>query len=314
MKLKLLIVILMFVSEASFSQDETEEIKTVSEEACLCLEDIEFGMEKTALHEEIKSCIESSNLAFQLKNSLMKIKTDSLAASKLIMETDTAPDVNITIYTDKNYKEIETYLLRNCEKMKSLMASDESQNENSISDKEKAIEHYSKGQDFYAKKKFKEAIGEYEKAVKADKTFAFALDNLALSHRQLGDYKNAIKYYNKSLKLDPNGRVPLMNKPVAYQLMGEFDKAIEGYEDFIEIYPTDPEGFYGMGRIYYDKGDYENALDNMMKAFNMYNEISSPYARDAETIIVLFYGEMKEKGQLELFHRMAKKHDINIEE
>jgi hypothetical protein len=65
--------------------------------------------------------------------------------------------------------------------------------------------------------------------------------------------------------------------------------------------------------MYHNKGDYENALDNTMKAYVLYNEISSPYARDAESNLELFYRELKEKGQLDLFKKIAKKHNITFE-
>ena len=106
--------------------------------------------------------------------------------------------------------------------------------------------------------------------------------------------------------------MPLMNKPIAYERMGKLDEALEGYQKFMEVFPDDAEGFYGIGRIYHLKGDYENGLDHMMKAYVMYNKEKSPYARDAEANLGIMYRELKQKSQLELFDRMAKKNNIQI--
>ena len=194
------------------------------------------------------------------------------------------------------------------------MTTENRQSEVSVSDKKSALKLYDEGMDVYRAKDYEGAIAKFKKAIKKDRNFAYAYDMVGISYRRLDDYKNALKYYNKSIKLDPGGRMPLMNIPIAYALMNDYKKSIEGYLRFIEVFPDDPEGFYGIGRIYHLLGDYENAVDNMMKSYVMYNEIESPYARDAESNLSLFYRELKEKGELDLFTRMAKKHKIDIGE
>ena len=37
----------------------------------------------------------------------------------------------------------------------------------------------------------------------------------------------------------------------------EYEKAIEAYKEFIKVFPEDPEGYYGIGRIYHLQGNYE---------------------------------------------------------
>lgn len=318
MKNTLLIIFTSLIFSGMTAQDE--ETIAISEDACGCMEEVDLSSPKSEQYEKIKSCISSSILSYQLMKSLQnlpKASNDSVSDPSEILNNalkDSVQQINIEIVADKNFKEIEAYLLRNCDKMKRVMQSDETLGENSVSDKEEAIEYYNKGQSFYTNKEYEKAIKEYEKAVKIDKNFSFAWDKLGYSYRQLGQYKKAIKYYDKSLKINPKGKMPLMNKPIAYQLMGELDKAIESYKDFMAVYSNDPEGFYGIGRIYFDKGNYEGALDNMMHAYILYKEQNSPYVHDAESNIALFYQELEAKGQLELFNRIAKKYDIKIQE
>ncbi len=120
--------------------------------------------------------------------------------------------------------------------------------------------------------------------------------------------------FKNSLQIDPNGRMPLMNIPIAYSMAGNNSKAIKAYKEFIQIFPNDAEGYYGIARINHMESDYGNAVDLMMKALGLYTEVGSPYARDAEQNLALYYRELKEKNQLGLFKRMAEKHNINIGE
>ena len=319
MKHKYLTIIVFLLSLAIYAQDD--EITAIAEEACSCLEKIDPDLERTERYEEIKSCISSSITIYQIKQSMMSVAQkvkDTLgkADDMTTIDSMTIPSdgANITIYTDKNYEKIEKALLQNCPAMKSLMMNESGEGQNSVSNNEKARMYYDEGQDYYAGKSFKEAIKKYKKAVAEDENFAFAWDMIGLSYRQLHQYKKAIKYYKRSLEIQPGGKVPLMNIPVAYQYLKDYKKAIAGYKNFIAVFPNDPEGYYGISRIYFMDGDYENALENMCKAYFMYQELKSPYIRDAEQNIALFYDELKKKDKLDIFEKVAKKYNIQIQQ
>jgi len=315
---KTIIFTLFFISY-SICNAQDNEIVEIAEEACLCINEIEVAQENELKYEEIETCITSTITSAEIKKSMISLREkveDTLSKIQDFSAVDTLniPDAkNIIIDTSKNYKLIEEYLLRNCPSMEILMMDDSSAQENSVSTNDKSIYYYNIGQDNYNVENYEAAIENYKKAVKEDKNFAFAWDMLGLSYRKVGEYKNAIKSYEKSLKIQPNGRVPLMNMPIAYQYLKKYDKAIEGYQEFSEIFPEDPEGYYGIARIYYEISDYENALDNMMKAYIIYNQNSSPYARDAEQNLSVYYNDLKEAGNLDLFNKMAEKHNIKIE-
>jgi tetratricopeptide (TPR) repeat protein len=310
------LLFLFFFSLNLLAQES--DIKKISKDACICLDEVSLELDRVERYEEIESCIESAITSVQLMDKLLgayeKMK-DSIPVSNASVKIDstvTPGNITITIVRDLDYKEVEEHLLRNCERMQRLMTSDSSVREYSVSDKEIALKFYNEGMDIYGKKEYKKAISKFKKAIKKDRNFAFAFDMVGMSYRLLENYKSAIKYYDKSLEIDPKGRMPLMNKPIAYALSNELENSIEGYLQFIEIYSDDPEGYYGIGRIYHLLGDYENAIDNTMKSYNMYNEIDSPYARDAEANLGLYYRELREKGQLEIFNELAKKHNIKV--
>ncbi len=318
MHFKPILLILLLLSLAVYPQED--EIATVSGEACTCVEKIDASLERAKRYEEIKSCISSAITTYQLEQSVLNLleKTkDTLEKAGDVSKIDsmTIPsDESIVINTDKNYKEIETYLLQNCNAMKGLMMNESDEKQHSTSKNEEAITYYNEGQDYYRQGNFKEAIKKYKKAVDKDENFAFAWDMIGLSYRQLHQYKKAIKYYKKSLEVQPGGKVPLVNIPVAYIYLKKYKDAIQGYLNFIVIFPDDPEGYYGISRVYFMDGAYENALKNIFKAYFMYQESKSPYVRDAEQNIAFYYNELKEKGKLDIFKKVAKKYNVQIQE
>jgi tetratricopeptide (TPR) repeat protein len=310
------IVITVLCGTSMLGQEDS--VVTISQEACTCLDEVDQGLLKDEMYEEINSCIESAIMGDQLKTklfALVETVSDSSGTdnnTEVVLKDTTAKEINITIDAGENREEIEAYLLQNCVRMQKLLTTENSKSIVSVSDKEEAVSFYNEGLKHYKAEDFKAAITHFKKAVRKDNEFAFAWDMIGISYRRLENYKQAIKYYDKSLEIDPYGRMPLMNKPLAYAFMGDMEKAIEGYSKFIEIYPEDPEGYYGIGRIYHAQSQLELALDNMMRAFVLYNEENSPYARDAETNIRLYYQDFEKNDMLDDFNRIAEKYKIKI--
>ncbi|NOY47972.1 MAG: tetratricopeptide repeat protein [Chlorobi bacterium] len=308
------LVISILLSTVAFAQEKEESIKAISEEACDCIAKIDINTTKDVKSEEIKSCITTANMLYQMKQSLMgevSKAVDSLINSKIDTLVIKGNEKNI-ITVDENYKEIEEFLYDNCSAMKAVYFTDNSEYDNSFSDRKKAIKFYNTGQIAFQKEEYEMAIVMFRKAVKKDKKFAFAWDNLGYSYRKIGNYKEAITSYKKSLELDPKGKMPLMNIAVAYQLDGDNKNAIKAYQKYEELYSDDPEGFYGLGRIYYLEKNYKPALENMIQAYLLYVEMNSSYNIDAQKHISFIYNELKEKGELKMFNEIAKKYNLTV--
>ncbi|RDY59865.1 tetratricopeptide repeat protein [Flagellimonas nanhaiensis] len=315
MKYFFLIFCVFLTSANSFAQNQIEQI---SKEACPCIGGISTGIKEKKKFKKIKECISSSILTVQMKNSLLKMTSkvkdtlDHYASSELPDSLQIKDENNIIIEMDKDYDEVEEHLLRNCDAMKTLMASSDVESRNSVSNKKNAKEHYDKGQMFFSEGKYAIAIEHYKNAVEEDSKFAFAWDMIGYSYRKLEEYDKAIHNYEKSLEIDPKGKMPLINIAYAYEYKNDLDNAIKAMNNYIEVYPDEAEGYYGRGRLYHLEGDYEQALDDTMKAYIIYSKMNSPYARDAEHNLGMFYNELKEAGRLEIFETIAKKHNIQI--
>ena len=310
------ITLFTFLFIATFSvYSQSELVERVANESCSCIGEIRIDIKEEKKYEKIKECITSANMTVQLLNGLgIEKSLDSISKSEDVVDSVMAKgDKEIIIDIDKDYKEIEEYLLKNCAAMKTLMASRDLKNRHSVSRKKKAKKAYDKGQMFFQEGKYAIAIQHYKNAVAIDPKFAFAWDMIGYSYRKLGEYDKAIENYQKSLEIDPKGKMPLINIAYAHEFKGDFDSAIEAMNNYIEIYPDEAEGYYGRARLYHKEQDYRSALDDMMKAYTLYNKVGSPYARDAESNLGLFYRELEEQNSLDLFFEMAKKHDIKVE-
>lgn len=315
-----IIIGLILTTTVIMAQEDSKNIESISKEACECIYKIDLNASKAEKSEAISNCITSTTMAYQLKDKLSALveKTkDTLNKVNDITSIDSLKieDTTKIVLNDReNYEAIESDLYKNCPVMKTIYFTDNSEHDNSYSDHKKAMKYYEEGQTAFANEEYAKAITLFNKAVKKDKNFAFAWDNLGYSYRQLGNYKQAIECYKTSLALDPKGKMPLMNIAVAYQLDNDIDNAKKAYEKYGEFYQDDPEVFYGLGRMYFIEKDYEPALENMIKAYQLYLDMESPYNIDAQKHIVMIYNHMKENGTLEKFRDIAKKYNLQINE
>lgn len=314
---KLFFALCVFCTSFLSAQEPSDYVKGVSKLACECIGEIDLDIDYKKKSEEIVSCIKQANTTYQIEHSfaptLEKIKDSLSKTTGKGTDSIQVKGGETTINTDKNYEEIEEYLYDNCSQLKETYFSDNVKHENSVSDKKKARKFYEQGVDAYDQQNYKKAIKMYKKAVRNDRNFAFAWDNLGLSYRRLKQFNKAIECYETSLKLDPKGKMPLMNIAVAHSLNKDFESAKKYYRIYSKYYEDDPEGYYGIGRLYFLEKDYEPALDNMIRAYIIYSQIKSPYYLDAQKHIGMMYGELEKQGKLEVFKRMAKKHKLEVQ-
>ncbi|MBB4800976.1 tetratricopeptide (TPR) repeat protein [Flavobacterium nitrogenifigens] len=168
------------------------------------------------------------------------------------------------------------------------------------------------GQDFMDQKNFKLAVESFQLALKEDPNFVLALDDIAVSYRQLDDYENAIKYYKKSLDIYPEGHFALMNIGVVYTFKSDYKTAISYYQKLIDYHPDSAEGYFGAGKNYFLLKDDEKALDNMFMAHRIYTESKSDYVKDSEQIIGAIYQKMKSENKEDVFKKIAEKNNVQI--
>jgi tetratricopeptide (TPR) repeat protein len=311
-KHQILLAFLMLTGTCILAQDKEKDInRTLLEEACKCIAKIDLDLEKTQKTDSIKECITNAIMMDQM-TTLLKDASLQEAIDKSKVDSTVVSTLNFTITADKDYEKIQKELLENCPAVKEIMLTNNKEFKNSYSDNKKALEFYKEGERYFNREEYESALIQFNKAVAKDPKFAFAWDNMGICYRRLNRFNEAIRCYEKSLELDPKGSVPLGSMATAYELQKNFKKAAEYQMKLVEYYPDDPEGYYGAGRVLYADGQYEKGLEQLCEAYLRYKATNSPYIHDAETLIATIYSDLKEKNQMDIFDRVAKKYNINI--
>jgi tetratricopeptide (TPR) repeat protein len=91
--------------------------------------------------------------------------------------------------------------------------------------REKANVYFEEGLKLQEAGNYKEASKKYEKAVRADGSYAEAWSNLGYTYRKQGYFNKAVKTYQKAIKLSPNLAEAHEYLGEAYAEMGKIDLA-----------------------------------------------------------------------------------------
>jgi tetratricopeptide (TPR) repeat protein len=210
------------------------------------------------------------------------------------------------------FKKVYALIPQTCEKEKKKERDAIKEAFYSYSKNERAQNSYIIAKDFMRDEKYDLAIEGLQMALKQDKKFVLAYDDIAVCYRHLNDFDNAIKYYKKSLEIYPEGDFALTNIGVVYALKSDYKTATEYYEKLIKFHPENPEGYFGAGKNYFLVNDYEKALNNIFIAHRIYTEEKSAYIKDTEQIIGMMYKKLKEENKEALFNTIAEKNNIKI--
>lgn len=118
---------------------------------------------------------------------------------------------------------------------------------------------------------YKNAIRDYNEAIRLDPQFAYAYNNRGKAYEALGQYQRAIQDYDEAIRLDelnsPDSYVFIkyINRGNAYKQLGQYDRALADYDQAIRYYPE-------MGMLYCGRGDAYLLVRQYEHAIQDYNE------------------------------------------
>jgi len=158
-----------------------------------------------------------------------------------------------------------------------------------------------------------EAMLEYKKAIELDANYCDAMDNLGQLLRSQGKLDEAIYWYKRSINLVPGNRTAHTDLAVAYRFQGKFDASISEYRILLKMNPRDPEGYYGLGNVYFASKDLSAALEQFKKAEQLYLEANSPLVSDARYSLGLICYQMKDYDKsIDYFERAYSSKQNNL--
>jgi len=285
---KLLIALICLTSVQSVSSQDL--IELISEHICNCMDTIE---NIDSLQSKFDRCLDETVTVFW--NTDDDDQMEHFANSDTVSRTIDAVMGKFMLYCP----EVKQFILREKEALYYK-----------LSDSEAANNYYDLGNNALEANDLKTAEKEFLKAIKADPGFVYAYDNLGLTYRKMEEYKKSVDYYGKSLEIFPEGSFALQNQAVAFTYLKNNMNALKNYITLINLYPDNPEGYFGSARVHYLNGDYENALDFALYAYEMYVSLKSEYIKDIEMLISQIHDRMKEQNKLDIFNSKAARHGI----
>ena len=156
-----------------------------------------------------------------------------------------------------------------------------------------------KGVDYAAQGKFKEAKEEFARALKVDPSFGPAkraskvMKDVSdqkiesqtavhyfkgISYAINGQYDQAISHYNQAIEINPTFANAYISRGVAYaQSRGQYDQAISDFSKAIEISPQFAKAYKDRGFAYYKKGQYDQAISDYSKAIEINPRFADAY-------------------------------------
>lgn len=175
-----------------------------------------------------------------------------------------------------------------------------------------AREHYFAGKALMEKGLYKKAAKELKKAIKSDERFVLAIDDLAITYKEINDFEYAILYFQKSLAVFPEGDVALKELASMYYDKNELEKAQHYFDKLKSFYPGSADGYLGAAKIALQKEIYECALKNVLVAHKILVDAGSLDMKDSEAMIHVLYRKYSEQNKNAAFLAEAEKQGIEL--
>ena len=102
----------------------------------------------------------------------------------------------------------------------------------------KAMEHYNNANELCEQGQKEAGIQEYERAVELYPTYFEAIDNMAFTYMELGDYQSALDSFEESLQANPDGSAAFFSKGECLLRLGKIEDAIAALKQSSIRFPS----------------------------------------------------------------------------
>jgi tetratricopeptide (TPR) repeat protein len=129
--------------------------------------------------------------------------------------------------------------------------------------------HEQRGDSYFARKMYEEAIAEYQKAIAIDRYNASTLNRLGLVYHQAQQLNAADRYYREALKQNPYFVEVLNNIGTVEYARQRYDNALSQYEKALKIRPDSPTVILNMAFCLFDMKNYDQAQKTLQRALQL---------------------------------------------
>jgi eukaryotic-like serine/threonine-protein kinase len=130
----------------------------------------------------------------------------------------------------------------------------------------------------------------HQRAIELDPNFAMAYVALGSDYNNLGELGRASEYYTKGFQLREHAseREKLSIAAQYYSsVSGELNKAAQTYQEFIESYPRRALGYFDLGIVFAQQGQYEKAAEITRQALRLAPDSAAWYDNLANDTLAL---------------------------
>ena len=118
-------------------------------------------------------------------------------------------------------------------------------------------------------KGFKEALVNFEEAIRLDEKVPDYYNNIGVTLSELNNDETAIINYNKALEIKPNFVDPIINIGISYKKLRKFDLSKKYFEKSLKIFPNNPIVFNNLGNLLKEDGNISEAINCYDRAINI---------------------------------------------
>jgi serine/threonine protein kinase/Tfp pilus assembly protein PilF len=109
---------------------------------------------------------------------------------------------------------------------------------------------------YQGRRKYPEAIAEYEKALALDPNFGFALNQAGYAYAETGEFARAISYFERYAAANPGEANPIDSIAELYFRMGKFEEAKAKYREALEVRPDFSQSCGGLAYVFAIEENY----------------------------------------------------------
>ena len=142
----------------------------------------------------------------------------------------------------------------------------------------KAEEHYEAGLKLESEGKLREAIAEYDEAIRLEPYFAPAYNNRGIAYARLGQIERAVLDYDEAIRLNPYYALAYSNRGNAYISLGQFELAVQDLDEAIRLEPNFAKTYNNRGTAYNRLGQHQRAIQDFNEAISLDPENAQSYA------------------------------------
>lgn len=132
---------------------------------------------------------------------------------------------------------------------------------------------------------FCEAIKAFDEAINGGGDVMYYYNNKGYTYQLMGNFDEAIKYLKLAIEhIDDGDFLPYWNKALCYKITGQYEEAIKIYEMLIDKGDSPKEAFKKLMNIYKEIKDWDKALEQANKIFEIDKADEMDYLLDCGDI------------------------------